>query len=358
MCERRIRGGESDYVDIEPAVVLGNTLNPPTNVRAVDATTAAVDATTAAVPGIKVSWTAVSGASGYEVQRFDTTDEMEMWGNFAGENGGVDDASGTMITQSAGLTAGMTYLYRVRTVKEEAESGWSAPVSGTTKATEPGMPTLTATSTGTSMIRLSWTAVSGATTYELEFLEGSYATNELFGAPNLGRSKITISGNHRNYVHTGRKSGTRYTYRLHAALAQGGETDWSTPPEQQYTKPAKPDLRASSTVATTMVLTWDAVSFVAANGTAGHLPTLDETPVGNYQIQRRLSRSGDWTTLTITDATCTNNKCTFTDGNVDPEVMGALEASTSYYYRIRATVERDGVNYTSYWDYTNQSTSN
>ena len=33
--------------------------------------------------------------------------------------------------------AGMTYLYRVRTVKELARSGWSAPVSGTTKVEVP-----------------------------------------------------------------------------------------------------------------------------------------------------------------------------------------------------------------------------
>jgi hypothetical protein len=232
-------------------------------------------------------------------------------------------------------------------------SGWSAPVSGMTVVTKPEAPTVVATSTGMSMIRLSWNGVAGATTYELEFLEGSYATNDLFGAPNLGRSKITISGNHRNYVHTGRKAGTRYSYRLRAALAQGGETDWSTP-AQQYTKPAKPDLSASSTTATTMVLKWDAVSFVTTAGAANRL-----TSAANYQIQRRLSGTGDWATVDIADATCPNNKCMVDDTGADlTEDPAGLRPSTSYFYRIRATVTQDGGTYTSYWDNTSQSTSN
>ena len=338
-------GGESDYVNLDTPVVLGNTLNRPTGLKAVDAT----DGTNV---GIKVSWNAVSGASSYEVQRFAGT----AWGGFDGTADDVEPAaSGTMITDSDDntLAAGMTYLYRVRTVKEAAKSGWSAPVSGTTKATAPGPPALVATSTGMSMIRLSWNAVAGATTYELEFLEGSYENNDLFGAPNLGRSKRTISGNHRNYVHTGRKSGTRYTYRLRAALAQGGETVWSTP-AQQYTKPAKPVLSASSTISTTMVLKWDAVSFVGSDGSAGRLTTGT-----NYQIQRRLSGSGDWATVNSSAATtCSDNECEFSDTGAD--IVGAtLSASETYYYRIRATVTtQDGGTYTSYWGYRNQSTSN
>ncbi len=344
-------GGESGWVEHDP-IVLGNTLSPPQGVRAVDATTS-----TAA--GIKVSWNAVRGASSYEVQRFDTTDTM--WGNFAGENDLFETATGTMITQDTELTAGMTYLYRVRTVTDsDTKSGWSAAVSGTTKATAADAPTLVATSTGMSMIRLSWTAVTGATGYEIEFLIGSYATNDAFGAANLNRSKITVTGgSHSNYVHTGRTAGTRYSYRIRAMLAQGGETAWSVP-AQQYTKPARPVLSASSTVSTTMVLSWDAVSFVAAEGTAGRL-----TDAGNYQIQRRPATSSTWTTLDLTStdggaaAACANNKCTFTDGHAtDATDDAALDASTRYYYRIRATVDRDTITYTSYWAYRNQQTSN
>ena len=38
------------------------------------------------IPAIKVSWNAVQGATGYEVQRFDTTDmPTGMWGAFNGD---------------------------------------------------------------------------------------------------------------------------------------------------------------------------------------------------------------------------------------------------------------------------------
>lgn len=340
-------GGESEYVNIVQnatgGVVLGNTLTAPTGLTAVDATT-----TTGA--GIKVSWTAVSGASGYEVQRFDTTDNM--WGNFAGTDGEVESATGTTITQSTGLTAGMTYLYRVRTVKEEAMSAWSASVSGTTNAAVPGAPALVATSTGMSMIRLNWNGVAGATSYEIQWLEGIYADAAAFGAANLNRVTISpISGTHRTYVHTGRKAGTRYSYRIRALLAQGGETLWSTP-VSQYTKPAKPTLNASSSISTTVVLTWDAVPFVteATPTAAGHLTT-----DANYTVQRRLEGSSTW--ITLTGATCTDNKCTLSDTGTGLTPAN-LEASTRYYYRIRATVTRDIIVYTSYWDYEHQNTSN
>ncbi len=355
-------GGESDWVDDLAPIVLGNTLSPPTGLKAVDAT--ASDGTA----GIKVSWNAVSGASGYEVQRFDTTDIPDpLWGGFGGTNGGFEEETGTTITQSTELEPGMTYLYRVRTVTDtDTKSGWSAAVSGTTKAAAATAPTLVATSTGMSMIRLSWTAVPGATGYEIEFLKGSYTGNSTdanyFGAANLNRSKITVTGgSHSNYVHTGRTSGTRYSYRIRVNLAQGGETDWSNV-AQQYTKPDRPVLSASSTISTTMVLSWDAVSFVTSTGAANRLSSAPDT---NYQIQRRPANSSDWMNLDLTStdgggvAACTNNKCTFTDGHAtDATDAAALDASTRYFYRIRATVTQDDGTYTSYWAYRNQQTSN
>ena len=337
-------GGESNYVDIAQnatgGVVLGNTLTPPTGVTAVDMSTA-----TAA--GIKVSWTAVSGASGYEVQLFSGT----TWGGFDGTADGVESATGTTITQSTGLNRSTTYLYRVRTVKETAMSAWSAAASGTTNAEAPAAPTLVATSTGMSMIRLNWNGVAGATSYEIQWLEGSYATADAFGAPNLNRATISpISGTHRTYVHTGRKAGTLYSYRIRALLAQGGETAWQTP-VQQYTKPAKPALSASSSISTTVVLTWAPVAFMAADGTAGTL-----TDAANYTVQRRLENTSTWATLTGATCAGTPVECTLSDTGADLTPAN-LEASTRYYYRIRATVTRTTV-YTSYWDYEHQNTSN
>lgn len=348
----RNTGGESAYT-APVSVTLGNTLSSPSGLTVVDATTTSGGTTTYR---LKVSWNAVSGASSYEIQRFNATADPPVWGDLDGTaDGETPVPSGTTHTDNITAGAGQTLLYRVRTVKEAAiKSDWSAAVSGTTKAATATAPTLVATSTGMSMIRLSWTAVTGATGFEIEFLKGSYATEALFGAANLNRSKITVSGgSHRNYVHTGRTAGTRYSYRIRAKLAQGGYTGWSSAtatPIRQYTKPARPDLSATTTVSNTMTLKWDAVKFwtdVQDVGAEGHL-----TDANNYQIQRKKVGTAEWVPVVSTAATCTNNKCEFTDG-----VTEALEANTQYYYRIRATVSRGTITYNSYWDMTKQRTT-
>ena len=131
--------------------------------------------------------------------------------------------TGTEYTTTTGIPTDVdpstTYLYRVRAVQEEAESAWSAVASGTTKDGPPVTPTLVATTTGQSMIRLSWTAVDGATVYHLEFLEGVQNSAD-FENPNTNPTRRTISGNFNNYVHTGLKAGTQYSYRLRAVAAR------------------------------------------------------------------------------------------------------------------------------------------
>ena len=143
-------GGMSDFTD-PVSETLGNALTAPTGVRA-------MDATDGATVGIKVMWNAVTGADSYEIQRFGFGTNNDEWGSLAGTAGeSTPVPTGTEITDTNTLTANTTYLYRVRMVKESVMSGWSAPASGTTMATEvTAAPTLVATTTGQSMIRLSW----------------------------------------------------------------------------------------------------------------------------------------------------------------------------------------------------------
>lgn len=324
-------GGMSDFT--EPvSEILGNALTAPTGVRA-------MDATDGATVGMKVMWNAVSGADSYEIQRFGFGAASDEWGSLTGTAGDDTDVPGTETTDTNTLTANTTYLYRVRMVKESVKSGWSAPASGTTMATAvTAAPTLVATTTGQSMIRLSWETVSGATAYHLEWLEGAQAAT-VFDNPNTNARRITISGNFRNYVHTGLKPGTQYSYRIRAVLSDG-EGDWTTADVQPWTKPAAPDVSAAATNDTTITLTWDAVPVGS-----GHI---DQT-TGTYRVEWRIRNSGDdWAAVTEAP-TCTNNECTVVDA--------ALTASTHYQYRVRA--EADGSTqggHKSYWDYTNQRT--
>lgn len=353
-------GGMSGWTDEASTTTLPSVLGPPSGLTAVDAT----DGTNAR---IKVSWTAVTGATGYEIQRFGAGTDNNMWGNLADDAPsdtatGITVVSGTMVTDDndddpaavnsgTNLVANTTYYYRVRTVTGDVKSKWSTVVSGATKHSTPAAPTLRATSTGMSMIRLSWSAVDAATNYQLEFLEGMHAA-AIFDNALITRGEITVSGNDRHYVHRNLKAGTLYTYRLRAVLPQDVSSAWSSTVGmvEQYTKPAQPmNLHARATISTTMVLTWDAVPFVTTAGAAGTL-------TADYQVERRVSGSADWTSVTGT-VTCTAGTCTLSDNNGGSN----LAATTHYYYRVRATATRTPTGgastmYKSYWSYTNQRT--
>ena len=331
-------GGMSAETEIA-SEVLGNTLTAPRNVRAVDAT----DGTTVR---IKVLWNAVTGADSYEIQRFGAGSTDDEWGSLADtENEVTDVPTGTeQLDDYSALMPSTTYLYRVRTVQEMAMSAWSDVTSGTTApAAVTDAPTLLATTTGQSMIRLSWEAVPGATAYHLEHLEGVQA-EDVFSNPNTNPPRITISGNFRNYVHTGRKAGTQYSYRLRAVLPSG-EGEWTVPAEatQPWTKPATPDLTASATDSDTIELTWDAVP-VGSNYVG-----VDAN--GSYRVEWRIKDSGDaWQDVTeaVSCPSDGTNKCTLIDD--------VLMASKHYQYRIRAEAAGTAGGHNSYWDYTNQRT--
>ena len=349
-------GGMSGFTGEANTTTLPSVLGPPSGLTA-------VDATTADGPAIKVSWNAVTGATSYEIQRFGAGPQNNMWSDLAGAAPPTDGtpapftvvSSGTMVTDNGSgtaLTANTTYFYRVRTVTgDNVKSNWTTtPVEGTTKHGTTAAPSLSAASTGMSMIRLSWSAVADAVSYELEFLEGMHEAGT-FNNDLITRSEMTISGNDSHYVHMNLKAGTKYSYRLRALLPQGVESAWSTV-VKQYTKPARPaSLSARATISTTKVLNWTPVAFVAADGTAGTL-----TDAANYQVERRESGSGDWTPASGTvDCTTTAGTCTLSDGGA----VGSgseLDANTHYFYRVRATVTRDTTVYRSYWAQTNQRT--
>src|SRR5581483_11457602 len=105
---------------------------------------------------IQLAWTPgdTSNTTGFKVER--STDGV----NFTPV--ATVDAATTSYTDT-GLSAGTTYIYRVRAYNDAGNSGYSNTASASTPLTAPPAPTgLTASALSSSQIRLTWTA--GSTT--------------------------------------------------------------------------------------------------------------------------------------------------------------------------------------------------
>ena len=119
----------------------------------------AVAAISTSPTSIRLHWTDVPSASGYQVLRSTGT---EMWLSVATTN------SGDTNYVDGGLEAGTTYFYRVVAVTDSGTAPPSDVVSATTSAPPLVATTLTCSSTTSDAIDLSWTDVDGESGYRIE----------------------------------------------------------------------------------------------------------------------------------------------------------------------------------------------
>jgi len=345
-------GGVSDWSAGKSGTTWSQALRTPTNVMAEDAS----DDTNSQ---IKLTWDEVTGATdGYQIQRWNGTTSMWVPIDTDGDanvDGNDTPTTETEYTDSIGVLAdnsGMPFYYVVRAVSGDVRSDWSGIVTGMTKSLIPTGYTqsLHIEPTGMTMVRLTWSELAGAVSYELEFVEGALAvgtpgttTSNDFENPRIQRTAISLSANAPHHPHTGLKAATRYSYRIRAVLPQDVKGPWGG--GQVVTRPAKPELSVGGATATTLELTWDAVE---VEGTA-------QTDNANYNVERRQSGTSTWDAVTLSGTVCdtTTDECTFTDGEGT-----ALEPDTLYFYRIRITDDPGGgaLTVTSYWDQASQRT--
>ena len=113
---------------------------------------------------VDLRWTAVADADSYELYK---QQEGGAWS-------AAMSMTGTSYTDTA-VTGGNSYFYIVRAVEDGTAGAWS----NTPKVDVPGgtaapttKPTLTAAADGLTAIDLSWTAVSGASHYDLRRWNG------------------------------------------------------------------------------------------------------------------------------------------------------------------------------------------
>lgn len=170
---------------------------------------------------VTLGWTdTATDETGYEVQRCTGS------GCSSFVQVGSLGAGATTWTDT-GVSAGMTYGYRVRAVRDAEVSAWAGPVQVTTApappppAEEPSVPTsLSASATSATSITVTWSYAGPVPDrFRLQRCEGKRCTDFVDVA--------TPGGSTRSVADDGLRAATTYRYRIRAELGQL-VSDWSS----------------------------------------------------------------------------------------------------------------------------------
>ena len=247
---------------------------------------------TDACTGLTVSWAAVSGATSYNVYRRANGCGSNQWNSVrTGE-------TGTTWTDT-GAALGSTYGYYVESVNACGTAGsYSNCSSGTHTLQTPAAPTgLSATGTCTA-VDLSWTASSGATSYEIWRTTNSNCTT---GAASIGTSATTT------YSDTSAVAGTTYYYTVKAVNTCGTSGISNCANAVRLATPAAPTGLSATGTCTAVDLSW-----TASSGATSY----NILRTTNSNCSTGLSQIGTSATTTYSDTTAT--------------------AGTTYYYVVQA----------------------
>lgn len=279
--------------------------------------------TTASSLGTVISWKPVSGASGYAVYR------KAAGGNWAT----IDMTSSTSYTDTDQLTNGATYYYTVRAYsgdRDNAEKNrynsdcWSYFDATGIKAVYINTPSLLATTTAQSGIKVSWNAVSGVS---------GYAVYRKTPSTDWGMIATTTSASFTDK--SGMKNGNIYYYTVRAykgSVNTANNNKYSAQYWSGYNAAgiqgkyiSVPVLSGEKASAAGRTISWKPVS-----GAAG------------YAVYRKVS-GGSWATIGLTTSTAYTDTAKLTNGK-------------NYYYTVRAytgdsdKAEKNRYN-SNYWGY-------
>ncbi len=247
-----------------------------------------------------LSWTAVTGASSYNLYWSTTT--------------GVTTANGTKISGVSSpavhtsLSDSSTYFYILTAVNSAGESAASVQVAATTlpaNAPPPGAPAaptgISATG-GANQATISWSAVTGATSYNVYWSTTSGVT---------ATTGTRIAGVSSPFVQTGLAASTAYFYVV-TAVNSAGES--------------APSVQASATTDAPTATVPAAPTGVTATGGAQQVSVSWSTVSGATSYNLYRSTSSGVTIATGTKVT----------GATSPSVQTGLADNTAYFFIVTA----------------------
>lgn len=235
---------------------------------------------------INGSWTPISGAISYDVQRSTTSDF----------SGSPVTTSVTSTSHSfTSLTYNTTYHFRVRAIAASGTGNWSTPTSAATWSLSAPC-NVTGTSNSTTQVTFSWCAVTNATSYNIRWNTTGNFTSTYNSTTSATTSKAL----------TGLTTGTTY-YAIIQAVNGSYTSPWSSPVASVIAGLAAPTVTATPASTTAVNVSWSALS-----GATGYI--LDRSTVSNFDPHTPTALSG-----TSTSAT-------------------GLIPNTTYYFRARGTI--------------------
>ncbi|MGO4496436.1 fibronectin type III domain-containing protein [Paenibacillus sp. 2RAB27] len=233
-----------------------------------------------ATPGnaqVALTWAAVSGATSYNVYR-----------------GGTKVSSPTTASfTDTGLTNGTSYSYTVSAVNSAGESTQTSSVNSTPVAPVlPAVPTGLAATAGSAKVSLTWSAVSGATSY------------------NVYRGGVKIaSPTTASYNDSALTNGTTYAYTVSAVNGAGESSQSAAVNATPFLNPVS-GLTAGTPTSSTVPLTWT----ISSSG-----------DVANQEVAYS---SNGGTSYTIASAVINPSSNSYT--------VTGLAANTAYTFRVVA----------------------
>jgi len=247
---------------------------------------------TATTPNsITISWSPVTGATGYRVYRNSSS---------SGTYSSLGTVSSPTCTYTdKNLKANTTYYYKVSAYNNSAgEGNQSSYVKGKTGTlSKPGTPAPRVTATTPNSVSIAWSSVTGAADYKVY-----RSTSSGSGYTLVKTTPYTT------FTDTGLKANTTYYYKI-AAHNDAGDSNQSSYVQGKtltLTKPATPSApKVTTTTSTSITISWPYV-----------------TGAADYKVYRSTSSGSGYTLIKTWPST------TFTDTG--------LKANTTYYYKVAA----------------------